>query len=54
MSRTPKIEFKCNKCGKSQPKDKEKSNKNWSVMPYKQKCECGGAFSMFIDNKEVE
>ena len=44
-----KIEFKCEKCGKPQPKNKEKSNKNWSVFDSKKECACGGKFQMYID-----
>lgn len=28
MAKVPKIEFKCENCGKPQPKNEEKSNKN--------------------------
>lgn len=34
----------CNKCGKSAPIDKEKSNENWIVYNVKEPCECGGRF----------
>lgn len=32
MARKLKIESKCEKCGKPQPKDESKSNENWSVL----------------------
>lgn len=34
----------CNKCGKSAPIDKEKSNENWTVYKTNEPCECGGKF----------
>jgi hypothetical protein len=42
------IKFKCNKCGKDQPKDEEQSNENWSVYPADAKCECGGIFEVVV------
>lgn len=35
---------KCEKCGKPQPKNEEKSNKNWAVFDTNATCECGGKF----------
>lgn len=32
MAKSPKIEMKCEKCGKPQPKDDKQSNENWSVF----------------------
>lgn len=34
----------CNKCGKLQKRNEEKSNENWDVYDCKAKCECGGKF----------
>lgn len=48
-----KIEMKCEKCGKAQEKDADKSNKNWNVFDSKQRCECGGKFVMYIDGQKV-
>ena len=31
MTKAPKIEFKCDKCGKPQPKNEKQSNQNWNV-----------------------
>ncbi len=46
MKRKNPIEFKCDKCGKPQPKNEAKSNHNWNVYEHNQKCECGGTFKM--------
>lgn len=35
---------KCNKCGKPQAPNKEKSTKDWEVYDCGVKCECGGDF----------
>ena len=35
----------CDKCGKTAPIDKEKSNSNWIVYSVKEPCECGGKFT---------
>ncbi len=40
------INFKCEKCGKSQKKDDKKSNKNLKVFKANEKCECGGKFKI--------
>lgn len=53
MAKTPKMENRCDKCGKPQPKNKDKSNHNWSVFDCNAKCECGGNFVMFIDGKKL-
>lgn len=53
MAKTPKMEMKCEKCGKPQAKDENKSNKNWSVFDYKQSCQCGGKFVMYIDGQKI-
>lgn len=42
------VQFKCDKCGKLQSENKEKSNQNWAVFDCNKKCECGGTFKMFI------
>ncbi len=39
----------CEKCGKLQKPDLEKSNKNWIVYPCNEVCECGGKFVMKFD-----
>jgi hypothetical protein len=49
----PLIEFRCNKCKKLQPKNEEKSNKNWQVFDCNVSCECGGKFVMFLDGEPV-
>ena len=51
MAKAPRIEFKCDKCGKLQPKNEKKSNHNWNVYDSNQKCECGGTFKMHFDGK---
>ena len=53
MAKSPKIEMKCEKCGKPQTKDDKQSNENWSVFDCKQTCECGGKFVMYIDGQKV-
>lgn len=40
----PKMICYCEKCGKLQPKNEEKSNENWNVYDCNVKCECGGKF----------
>jgi len=44
-----KIIFKCNKCGKLQPKDEKQSNKNWFYYQSDQECDCGGKFEMKLE-----
>ena len=39
----------CEKCGKLQKPDLEKSNKNWIVYSCNEVCECGGKFVMKFD-----
>lgn len=53
MARKPKIEFKCEKCGRMQPKNAEKSNNNFNVFDCKATCDCGGKFAMYIDGQKV-
>lgn len=53
MAKAPKIEFKCENCGKPQQKNEQQSNKNWAVFDCKQKCECGGKFVMYMDGQKV-
>ena len=53
MANKPVIEFRCEKCGKPQPKNEEQSNENWNVYDCNQKCECGGKFCMFIDGHKI-
>lgn len=53
MARVPKIEFKCENCGKPQPKNEYQSNKNWAVFDCNQKCECGGMFVMYVNGQKV-
>lgn len=48
-----KTEMKCEKCGKLQNKDKEKSNTNFSVFDCKQKCECGGKYVLYQNGKKM-
>jgi DNA-directed RNA polymerase subunit RPC12/RpoP len=41
------FEFICKECGKTPPKDSEKSNANWNVTPAE--CPyCGGRVSMKV------
>ncbi len=54
MAKTPKIEFKREKCGKPQLKDEKQSNENWSVFHCDQKCECGGKFVMYANGQKVD
>ena len=54
MAKAPKTEFKCNKCGKPQPKNEKESKHNWNVYDQNQKCECGETFKMHFDGKSVE
>lgn len=53
MAKELKIERKCEKCGKPQPKDEKMSNKNWDVYPCNQKCECGGTFSEYMNGQKM-
>lgn len=53
MAKTPKVEFKCDKCGKPQPKNEEQSSENFDVFDCNQKCECGGKFIMFMDGHKI-
>lgn len=53
MAKIPKIEFKCEKCGKLQSKNEEKSNENFEVFDCKMICSCGGKFQMFIDGEMI-
>lgn len=48
-----KMEMKCEKCGKPQPKNEKQSNKNWSVFDCNQICECDGKFVMYIDGQKI-
>lgn len=48
-----KMEFKCDKCGKPQPKNKKESNKNWIVYDSNQMCECGGKFARYINGRRI-
>lgn len=48
-----KMEFKCENCGKSQPKNNEKSNENWNVYDRNQKCECGGKFIAYVNGQRL-
>lgn len=51
--RTVNLEMLCDKCGKPQQMDKEKSNANWDVYNANAVCECGGTFVMYIDGKPI-
>lgn len=53
MAKAPKMEMKCEKCGKPQPKDDSKSNENWNAFRTGQRCECGGEYKMYIDGKKL-
>lgn len=48
-----KIEVKCEKCGKSQPKNEDMSNKNWNVFDCNKTCECGGKFVTYINGQKA-
>jgi NAD-dependent SIR2 family protein deacetylase len=43
MKKQGSIYFYCNKCGKQQEPNKEKSNENWEVYD-NVPCKCGGQF----------
>lgn len=49
--KAPKIERRCEKCGKLQPIIKEKSNENWKAYDPKAICECGGKYT-FVQVEE--
>lgn len=51
MAKAPKIERRCEKCGKPQQIIKEKSNENWNVYGPKAICECGGKYT-FVQVEE--
>lgn len=53
MPKKPKIEFKCEKCGKSQLKDEAQSNRNWAVFNCDETCECGGKYAMYVDGQKI-
>lgn len=53
VAKIPKVEMKCERCGKPQPKDENKSNENWNVFDCKAVCSCGGKFQMFIDGEMI-
>lgn len=53
MAKAPKMEMKCEKCGKPQTKDESKSNENWNAFRTVQRCECGGKYKMYIDGKKL-
>ena len=48
-----KIEMLCKECKKPQTPNKTKSNKYWGVYDLKQKCECGGRYTMHIDGRAL-
>lgn len=48
-----KMEFKCDKCGKPQPKNEKESNENWNVYDSNQMCECGGKFARYFDGRKI-
>lgn len=48
-----KMESKCARCGKTQPKNEEQSNKNFDVFDCNQKCKCGGRFVMYVNGQKV-
>lgn len=41
-----KISFVCEKCGKKQEPDKNRSTQEWAFYDCHEKCECGGKFLM--------
>lgn len=51
MAKAPKIERRCENCGKPQPIIKEKSNENWNYYDAKAVCECGGKYT-FVQVEE--
>jgi hypothetical protein len=53
VKRKNPIEFKCDRCGKPQPKNETASSKNWNVYDSNQKCECGGTFKMCFNGKPL-
>nr|WP_288830733.1 hypothetical protein [uncultured Clostridium sp.] len=56
MSRKQMVEvsFRCEKCGKPQGADKEKSTDNFEVFNCHKRCECGGKFVMYLGNEKAE
>lgn len=53
MTKAPKFENKCEKCGKPQPKDEKQSNGNWDVFSCNQTCECGGKFVTYVNGQKM-
>ena len=44
-----KISFVCEKCGKKQDPDKNRSTEQWEFFDCHERCECGGKFVMKIE-----
>lgn len=44
-----KIVLKCEKCGKTPPIIKEKSNDNWIAYDTSKPCSCGGRFKHVVE-----
>lgn len=53
MAKELKIEHKCEKCGKPQQRNEEKSNENWDVYDRNQTCECGGKFVTYMNGQKT-
>lgn len=47
------MEFKCEKCGKPQPRNEKESSKNWNSYDCNQVCECGGKFVMYVNGQKA-
>lgn len=47
------LEMLCDKCGKPQTINKEKSNQNWDVYDTNVTCKCGGKFVMHINGEPI-
>lgn len=54
MAKELKIEHKCEKCGKPQPRNEEKSNENWDVYDCNKTCECGGKFITYMNGQKTQ
>lgn len=53
MEKKTTFEVKCEKCGKPQPRNEERSNKNWAVYDCNQMCECGGKFVTYMNGQKA-
>lgn len=49
-----KISFRCEKCGKIQESDKERSTGYFEVFDCHERCECGGKLVMYLGDEKAE